>query len=183
LVELHRARAAIRPRSTDHPAVVAEGFACRGWQAWREPCRACRHRSSRRVDGDHYPDAGPRRVLRSHADFSLGARSIFRNVSQLKLLVWALRPGTEESAMAPCAECALTCVNACGQGRDRTGDLPLFSRSCDLQNCVSAGQAGHRSPIWTCWSTRTGGLAPFWPHGSRLRRGSDCGVQRAHVLK
>jgi hypothetical protein len=53
-----------------------------------------------------------------------------------------------------------------GQGRDRTVDLPLFMLTFDLHLCVSAGQDGFESTNWAAYSTWSGGLAPFWPHGN-----------------
>jgi hypothetical protein len=58
----------------------------------------------------------------------------------------------------------LNCADGGGQGRDRTGDLPLFRRSCGLHQCFSAGQTGRKPSNRTGCSTRIGGLAPFWPH-------------------
>jgi hypothetical protein len=51
-----------------------------------------------------------------------------------------------------------------GQGRDRTADLPLFRRSSGLHQCVSAGQTRRVTGIRTCWISRSGSLAPCWPH-------------------
>lgn len=51
-----------------------------------------------------------------------------------------------------------------GQGRDRTADLPLFRRSSGLHQCVSAGQTRSATGIRTCWISRSGSLAPCWPH-------------------
>jgi hypothetical protein len=57
-----------------------------------------------------------------------------------------------------------TCTDGGGQGRDRTADLPLFRRWCGLHQCVSAGQTGRATGIRTCWISRSGSSAPYWPH-------------------
>ena len=58
-----------------------------------------------------------------------------------------------------------------GQGRDRTGDFPLFRRSSGLHGCISAGHAGAVSDNRAFWTTCCAGLAAHWPHRHRdLRR-------------
>ena len=64
------------------------------------------------------------------------------------------------------------CVNPGGQGRDRTGDLPLFRWSCPRMEVVCAGQTGHAPDIQTCWISWSGSLAPSWPH--EMTRCSGC---------
>ncbi len=72
---------------------------------------------------------------------------------------------TRSCAAASITKQPLTCTDPGGQGRDRTGDLPLFRRSCGLRECVSTGQYGLKPASRTRWSTWSTGLAPFWPHG------------------
>ena len=48
--------------------------------------------------------------------------------------------------------------------RDHPTDLPLFRRSSGLHQCVSAGQIRRATGIRTCWISRSGSLAPYWPH-------------------
>ena len=68
-------------------------------------------------------------------------------------------PSPREASPVGVSTSSLICANAGDQGRDRTGDLPLFRRSSGLRQCVSAGQAGSEQPIWADWSTWPRGLA------------------------
>ena len=58
----------------------------------------------------------------------------------------------------------VTWENAGGQGRDRTGDLPLFRWKHLRHNGIHAGHRGAIAPDRTGWNTWTEPLAPSWPH-------------------
>ena len=90
---------------------------------------------------------------------------------------WCKRLGSSIAPRIPTADCAKQGAavdfqfDATTDGRsikigwNRTGDLPLFRRSCGLHRCVSTGETGSGMSNRAGWSTQPAGLAPFWPHG------------------
>ena len=58
----------------------------------------------------------------------------------------------------------MTWKNAGGQGRDRTGDLPLFRWNELRHNSIRAGHCGSTTSVRTGRSTWSSPLAPSWPH-------------------
>ena len=90
---------------------------------------------------------------------------------------WRKRLGSSTAPRIPTADCAKQGAavdfqfDATTDGRsikigwNRTGDLPLFRRSCGLHRCVSTGETGSGMSNRAGWSTQPAGLAPFWPHG------------------